>query len=229
MLTAQALLLAAVALAEAPAQQPAPRALATRERPDRTPTAWACTVDTLISGKDCLFEAGHEQVADAPAQREQNVKFARNLAKAACGKALKPEAGEASDATLLEVCERDFALAADSCGVDGRAVLVDGQGRFSPQALGCYRSLSDVLQRLSLMGSLASSCCRCMLRSGCKTTPAQCYRNVSRATPTPAENTCMSDACGFECSAAPERSRGAPVEAALPSGKTKRRLPANAL
>src|SRR3954469_22078602 len=158
MFTAATFLLAAQVLAQAP-QAAAPPPLNASPKPDRTPTAWACTVDTLMTGKDCLFEASSDEVTDHAAQRAQNVKFARELAKAACAKAAKaakPAPGNTPDKALLDLCEKDFNTAADSCTLDGNAVLVDGQGRFSATAQGCYRGLADVLQKAALMSSLAS-------------------------------------------------------------------------
>src|SRR5512147_2987174 len=102
MLVAATFLLAAQVLAQAP-QAAAPPPLNAAPRPDRSPTAWACTVDTLMSGKDCLFEASSDEVTDHAAQRAQNVKFARELAKAACGKAAKPAPGSTPDKALLDL------------------------------------------------------------------------------------------------------------------------------
>src|SRR5262249_17102316 len=175
-------LLAAQVLVQAPQAAAPPLPLNAPPKPDRSPTAWACTVDTLMSGKDCLFEASSDDVTDHAAQRAQNVKFARELAKAACAKAAKPAPGGSQDKALLDLCEKDFNGAADSCTLDGKAVLVDGQGRFSSTAQGCYRALSDVLQKAALMSSLASGCCRCMASRGCKVNAAACYANVSRGT-----------------------------------------------
>jgi hypothetical protein len=224
---AATLLLAAQVLAQAP-QAAAPPPLNATPKPDRTPTAWACTVDTLMSGKDCLFEASSDEVTDHASQRAQNVKFARELAKAACAKAAKPAPGGSPDKTLLDLCEKDFNGAADSCALDGKAVLVDAQGRFSGGAQSCYRALSDVLQKAALMSSLASGCCRCMASRGCKVNAAACYANVSRGTPGAAERACMTNACSDECGEAPAAG-GKPVEASVPTKKVERRLPAHAL
>lgn len=224
---AATLLLASHVLAQAP-QAAAPPPLNATVKPDRTPTAWACTVDTLMSGKDCLFEASSETVSDHAAQRTQNVRFARQLAQAACGKAARPGPGSTPDRTLLDLCEKDFNAAAETCALDGKAVLVDGQGRFSSGAQLCYRALADVLQRAALMSSLASGCCRCMASHGCKVSPASCYANVSRGTPGAAERACMANTCSDECGEAPI-SGGKPVEASVPAKKVDRRLPAHAL
>jgi len=226
MLAATTFLLAVQVLAQAP--QAAAPPLNAPPKPDRSPTAWACTVDTLMNGKDCLFEASSDEVTDHAAQRTQNVKFARELSKAACAKAAKPAPGGTSDKALLDLCEKDFTAAADSCTLDGKAVLVDGQGRFSATAQICYRALADVLQKTSLMSSLASGCCRCMASRGCKVNAAACYANVSRGTPGAAERACMANACSDECGEAPAAG-GKPVEAAVPTKKIERRLPAHAL
>jgi len=230
-----ALLLATQVLAQAPPAQgaaeappPPPPPLNAPPRPDRTPTAWACTVDTLLSGKDCLFEALVEPVSDHAAQREQNVRFARQLAQAACAKAARPAPGNNPDRTLLGLCEKEFTAAADSCALGGKVVLVDAEGRFSPGAQACYRALSDVLQRSALMSSLASGCCRCMASRGCRVNAASCYANVSRGTPGPAERACMAGACASECGEVPAAA-GKPVEASIPTEKVKRRYPAHAL
>lgn len=208
----------------------AARPLNATVQPDRTPTAWACTVDTLISGKDCLFEASAEPVADRMAQKTENVRFAQKLAQTACARAVKPASGQQVDKPLGDLCQREFTAAAESCGVDGQSVLVDGQGRFAPSAIGCYRALADVLQRASLMGSVASGCCRCMISRGCaKVNAPACYQNVSRGTATAAEKACMADTCADECGDAPQAPRGAPVEASMPARKVNRRFPANAL
>ena len=229
MLAAAAFLLAAQVLAQAP--PPSPQPLNAPPRPDRSPTAWACTVDTLMSGKDCLFEAAAEPVSDHAAQRTQNVRFARQLAQAACARAARPAPGTTPDKALLDLCEKEFSTAADTCTLDGKAVLVDGQGRFSSGAQSCYRALSDVLQRAALMSSLASGCCRCMASRGCKVSAASCYANMTKGTPGPAENACLSNTCKDECGDAPSSGRKA-IEASMPPVPTKkveRRLPARAL
>ncbi|HVE81248.1 MAG TPA: hypothetical protein VND93_00305 [Myxococcales bacterium] len=222
-------MLAAVLLAaQALAQNQTPPPLNAPPRPDRSPTAWACTVDTLISAKDCLFEATSEAVSDHAAQRAQNVKFARQLAQAACAKAARPAPGTTPDKALLDICEKEFTASAETCSLDGKSVLVDAQGRFSAGAQGCYRALADVLQRSALMGSLASGCCRCMQSRGCRVNTASCYANITRGTPGPAEKSCMTSACADECGEAPA-SRGKPVEASVPTKKVERSLPAHAL
>jgi hypothetical protein len=229
-----ALLLALPVLGQAPATESgaAARPLNAPVQPDRTPTAWACTVDTLLAGKDCLFEASAEPVSDRAAQQAENVRFAQKLAQTACARAARPVTGQQADKALGGLCEKEFTAAAESCGLEGQAVLVDGQGRFAPAAIGCYRALSDVLQRASMMGSVASACCRCMAARGCgKVNALACYQNVSRGAATPAEKACMADTCADECGDAPQAPRGGPVEASMPppARKVSRRFPANAL
>src|SRR5689334_24992060 len=108
MLAAATLLLASHVLAQAPQTAAPPPPLNATVKPDRSPTAWACTVDTLMSGKDCLFEASSDVVSDFAAQRAQNVRFARQLAQAACAKAARPGPSGNPDRTLLDLCEKDF-------------------------------------------------------------------------------------------------------------------------
>ncbi|HLL54614.1 MAG TPA: hypothetical protein VK447_13770 [Myxococcaceae bacterium] len=197
-------------------QVPLPGSLSAPPSVDHSPTAWSCNVTTLISGKDCVFEVEEapSDDTDTAAQEASNIRAARALAPIACGKVARAHGKE--DKKLSDLCQREFAAVAETCGLEGTVPLVDGKGRFAPQARGCYLQLSDVLQRTTFSALSSSQCCQCLAAS-CKAPPEKCYRNLARATPDRSELSCIQGACAEACANAPV-SGVEPSQGATPTG-----------
>lgn len=177
-----------------------PEALGAPPQADESPTAWACTVDTLRAGRECVFEAEVSSSTDVQAQTASNVRSLKDIGHTLCMQAAKPPSGVAADKNLVAQCERKFADAAeDSCGLDGKAPVIDAKGRFAPAARACYRQLSQVLQDTAMMATVASACCQCAEKRGCPGTGERCHENVSRQEVAPAALACLANQCGEAC------------------------------
>jgi hypothetical protein len=180
-------------------------------------------VDTLISGKDCVFESEDGSAStDVAAQEAQNIRFARELATAACGRVARSNGRV--DKQLSQLCQREFSAAADSCGLEGASPLIDGKGRFAPAARACYLTLADVLHRITFTAMSSSQCCQC-LASSCKAPADKCYRDLARATPDRSALACIQGACAEACAnalvsgAEPPPAQGAALPPIPPSSK----------
>jgi hypothetical protein len=167
-------------------------------------SGWACTPDTLLSGKDCAFESESKVQTGPEAARQSadNARSAGAFGPKACAAAATVATEARPDKDLLAVCERDFAEAAAHCDV-GPEPLLDGKGRFAASARGCYQGLSRVLQRVALMASVTVKCCRCLAKTGCARSAEQCNRDLSRdlegGAPSAAAGACMHAKCPDAC------------------------------
>jgi hypothetical protein len=177
-----------------------PEALAAPPVADDSPTAWACTIDTLRAGKECVFEADLSSSAPSGSQDTANRRLLQDVAKAMCSEAVSTIREGRPDATLTALCERRYTTAVDQCGLDGTAPVVDAKGRFAPGARACYRALSSVLQDVQFMATVASPCCECAARAGCPGTGDRCYSDVSQQLASPATLACLNDRCSDACS-----------------------------
>ncbi|NOK32164.1 hypothetical protein D7W79_20765 [Corallococcus exercitus] len=194
------LLLGAAPSGPAPSSLP-PEALGAPPLVDASPTAWACTIDTLRAGKECVFEAELPPPGAANADVESaNVKLLKDASRALCSEAVSNARDGTPDPKLVAVCERKYADVVGRCGIDGNSPVVDAKGRFAPVARACYRALSTVLQDVQLMASVASTCCECAARSQCPGTGDSCYAAVSRQQAGPTTLACMDDRCHDACS-----------------------------
>lgn len=192
-----------------------PDALAAPPVVDESPTAWACTVDTLREGRECVFEA---EPSTAPASAEQgtaNVNTLKQAGPALCAEAAKPPSGGATDRALVVLCERMLTPAAEACHLDGAAPVVDKQGRFAPGARACYRGLSRVLQEVNLMAAVGSKCCPCAAKQGCAAVEGdRCYVGLAKQQTSPATLACMAERCSEACTlVVPSSSGAAPARA----------------
>jgi len=212
------LLLVLSVAAQSP-KAPAPGSLGAPPVADASPTAWSCTVETLSSGKDCIFESEASKSTDLAAQSEKNVRFLRELSPQACARAAR-SSGKV-DKVLVELCQREFSAVAETCGLSGEWPLLDAKGRFAPSARACYVALSEVLQKVSFAASTTSQCCQC-LAAGCKTSPDRCYRDLAKGTPDKAMRACLADTCAQECSAVGvEDESSRPLPASFPSNSPR--------
>lgn len=177
-----------------------PEALGAPPQANAAPTAWACSVETLKSGRECVFESEVTDSTDVHAQAASNVRALRDIGHALCLQAARPPSGAAADKNLVEQCERKYTEASeDACGLEGKAPIIDTKGRFAPAARTCYRKLSEVLQEITTMATVASACCRCAEQRGCPGAGASCHENVSHQELGPTALACLSNQCGGAC------------------------------
>jgi hypothetical protein len=178
-----------------------PDALAAPPIADDSPTAWACTIDTLRAGKECVFEADLSAGSPNDGQDTANRKLLQDVARALCSEAVGTIREGRPDATLTALCERRYSAAVDQCGLDGTASVIDAKGRFAPGARACYRALSSVLQEVQMMATVASPCCECAARAGCPGSSGdRCYSDVTQQLAAPAMLACLNDRCSDVCS-----------------------------
>jgi len=186
---------------DAPGGALPPEALGAPPRANELPTAWACTVETLQSGRECVFEA---EVTASTAVKEQaagNVRTLKDIAHTLCLHAARPSSGLAADKNLVGQCERKYTEAAeDTCGLGGKVPVIDAKGRFAPAARACYRKLSAVLQDVTMMAAVASACCQCAEKQGCPGAGDSCHENVSHQELGANALACLSHQCGAACS-----------------------------
>ncbi|XXF81325.1 hypothetical protein P2318_16660 [Myxococcaceae bacterium GXIMD 01537] len=177
---------------------------------DESPTAYACTVDTLREGKECIFETEPSTGAPSADQAAANVRALKEAAPALCAEAASPPTGGAPDRALVSLCERQFTPAAEACGLEGEVAVVDNKGRFAPKARSCYRGLARVLQDVGMMSAMGSGCCQCAAQKGCAGAAGdRCYTDVARQQSSPATLACMSERCAEACTMVVPASPGA--------------------
>jgi hypothetical protein len=178
-------------------------ALGAPPKVDESPTAWACTVDTLRAGRECVFEAeiSASGSTDVKAQAANNIRTLKDVGHALCTQAARPPSGVAADKNLVAQCERKFADAADdACGLDGAVPVIDAKGRFAPAARTCYRQLSSVLQDTAMMATVASACCQCAQKRGCPSAGERCHESVAQQEVAGPALACLVNQCGAACS-----------------------------
>jgi hypothetical protein len=189
--------LACAALAGAArAEEPDPR-LFERAEPDGSPTANACSIETLLADRPCTFESLAAKAAKPGAQARENAKRAALMADEACGRAARPRDLPRADPGILAACKRDFLAAAEVCGGDGEYELLDAENRFSRSAKPCYRQMVGVLSQARVMAASTGGCCRCLAKTTCARPAEQCNRDLARGAAAITEkclNVCA-DAC----------------------------------
>ncbi|GHG96256.1 hypothetical protein JJE73_13375 [Comamonas sp. JC664] len=188
-----------------------PEALAAPPVADESPTAWACTVDTLRAGKECVFEADLSAGSPSDAQDTSNKSMLQDVGRALCSEAVGNIREGRPDATLVSLCERRYVTAVDQCGLEGTSFVVDAKGRFAPGARSCYRALANVLQEVQFMATVASPCCECAARANCPGTADRCYAEVSQQATAPQTQACLSDRCADACAVVLPRSGPQPA------------------
>jgi hypothetical protein len=174
---------------------------------DESPTAWSCTVDTLRSGKECVFEAELTHTGPNREQAASNARLVQSMGPALCAEAARPREGEGKpDKALVALCEKKYASATERCELDGTMSVVDSKGRFAPAARACYRALSGALQETQMMATVAAPCCQCAAQRGCGGAGEQCYSNLVRQEAGASTLACMKDRCSEACSLVPPSS-----------------------
>lgn len=190
------LALAALALPAA-AQQPDPRLYAPPSA-DQSPTTFACTVETLAAGKDCVFEGQALPAADATRQAQENGKAAAALGNQLCARAARQASEPRADPAVLAACQRSFVERAAGCAADGSAPLLDAEGRFGAGARACYAAMSGVLARARFMAAATGACCRCLVAAGCSRSGEQCNRSLAAGE---SGGACLARKCPEACGA----------------------------
>jgi hypothetical protein len=170
--------------------------------PDVSPSAFACSVQTLRDDKECSFEGVAPAPPDARQQEKENRRLALQLAQASCEKALKEARGAGADSRLAAFCKQDMAFAVEVCGIDGSFPIVDEGGRFTAAAKPCYHALAGAAHHTSYLATLASGCCQCMAKAGCGGGDAECHLRLSEGAVPAAQKSCMESKCRQACSAA---------------------------
>jgi hypothetical protein len=184
--------------AAATAAEPDPRLYAPPSA-DRSATGYACTVDTLLGGGDCIFEGQAPPALDAGKQAEENGRIAAALGNKACARAAKLASEPRADPGVLAACHREFAQKAAGCAADGSAPLLDSEGRFGTGARACYAAMADVLAKARLMAAATGACCRCLVSGGCARHGEECNRGLASGALGP--TSCMATKCGDVCRA----------------------------
>jgi len=158
-------------------------------RTDDSPTAFACTAQTLAAGSECVFEGKPAKSSSAA----DNSARLRGMATTTCDAALK--GALAADAQVLrEGCMARFQAAASRCAAEG--ALLDPDGRFTSSGQGCYRALSEARNQAEGLANAAPSCCACLSRNHCTGAAASCVASAARGT---LAANCQSDACDASC------------------------------
>lgn len=220
--------LLAILLGQAPQEGAKPAlpkgALAAPPVVNEAPTAWACTVDTLREGRECIFESEPSSATPGAEQSSANVRTLKDAAPALCAEAARPPSGGNTDKVLVDMCSRMLTPATEACGLEGAVPVVDSKGRFAPQARSCYRGIARVLQDVNLMAAVGSSCCQCAAQRGCAGAGGdRCYADLSRQQSSPATLACMAERCSEACTLVVPSSPGAaPARAQEGGGRPAR-------
>lgn len=203
--TMRTLLLSAlmlVASSASAAEKAPPAAPAKQLAPAEEPTAYACSAQTLLTGKPCAFEGEERaQSASAGEQKKLNRQVLTTVAEKGCRDVAKAGPFRKMDVEALARCKRQFGTAAENvCELEDGGALVDNQGRFVPGARECYEALGQVLSAVRTDSELAAACCDCLSQS-CKTPEPQCRNALVREASLAPAKSCARQACPSSCAA----------------------------
>jgi|CXWL01.1.fsa_nt_gi hypothetical protein len=133
----------------------APQAISKTQHLRTSPSEFACSIDTMIKGQACVFDAEGPTRAvpvDAAAQGRENQKAAGQVVRQACQQhAQKTPLSQGANARpqVQLACEKSMARYAVDCSLDGVEALLDAKGRFSTKAQQCYFDMATALQKLT--------------------------------------------------------------------------------
>lgn len=117
---------------------------------DDSPSVHSCSLETLRSSVQCLFDgrpAAAVSEADRTRQARDNVSLALSLGEGLCReRASKLSGGEAEQAEHLRSCVVRTREASKSCALEGLEALLDASGSFSPKGKRCYHELAASIQ-----------------------------------------------------------------------------------
>jgi hypothetical protein len=194
-----ALLVAGAARAEAPRPPPAadPRLYAPPSVREEA-TGFACSVETLVSGADCVLESDAPASTDTVAQARDNEALAASLSGWACAFAARAPGDPAADRGVLAQCEKAFKEQALGCGAEGARALLDGRGLFAPEARRCYAALGEVLASTRTMAATTAPCCRCLAAARCLDGD-RCHRDLLGGAVPSRASACLQASCATAC------------------------------
>ncbi|MCM2333952.1 MAG: hypothetical protein NDI82_08375 [Anaeromyxobacteraceae bacterium] len=159
---------------------------------------FACSVDTLVSGADCILESDAPAASNLVAQAKDNVALAASLSAWACNTAARAPGEPAADREVMAQCERAFKEKAQACSADGVRALLDVRRRFAPEARACYAGLGAALAATRTMAAVAVPCCRCLTAARCFPV-AHCASDLL-VWPLPAKAAaCLRESCASAC------------------------------
>ena len=127
-----------------------PTPLSQPTEPDRSPSAQACTADTLRLSTECFFDANPTQNDSDAARKKQaqvNLDLAARLVSNACQRRAMPAGLDAKEKSArVNACTNRAAKMLENCSLDGVDALLDADGRFAKSAKRCYGDLASALQ-----------------------------------------------------------------------------------
>lgn len=147
---------------------------------DASPTAFSCSVDTLLADRPCYFESLAARSARPREQGRENVRRAAALAADACDRAARPPGLPRPEAAVLDACKKEMAQAVEMCAEEGEYALLDAEDRFSAAAKPCYRAMVLALSKVRLMAATTARCCRCLAQTPCGKGEGQCNKRLAR-------------------------------------------------
>lgn len=161
-------------------------------------SGFACSVDTLVSGAECILESDAPAASNLIAQAKDNVALAASLSAWACNTAARAPGEPAADREVMVQCERAFKEKAQACSADGVRALLDARRRFAPEARTCYAGLGAALAATRTMAAVAVPCCRCLTAARCLPV-AHCASDLL-VWPLPARTaSCLRQSCAAAC------------------------------
>lgn len=173
------------------------------EPTDDSPTPFACSAETLLSGAQCTLEFVPAKATDTAAMAEKNIRLVSALGLRLCPKVSRLRDEEKADSDLQKYCAARFeTAAAANCTLEGGGVVLDGAGNFAVGSFACYSALAQVLSRTRTMAALTFRCCRCAAKA-CKLTQTQCNDRMVRGAASDATAECARTQCADECETTP--------------------------
>jgi hypothetical protein len=161
-------------------------------------TDFACNVETLVTGAECVLESNAAAAPDRARQARANTRMVSALAERVCPRAARRRPGAPPDPDVVALCKRAFAEEAPRCDAGGVRPLVDAQGRFAPEGRRCYATLVQAVSRSRTATASSARCCRCLAEAGCVRSFQTCAEDPLAETS--GAGACLSDACAAACS-----------------------------
>ena len=122
---------------------------------DERPSVIACSVDTLRTSVQCLFDARPLAAADSPAARTRQASDNKAAAQLLGDKLCRARV-ETLDLTdqerlaRLQGCLSRVKAALPVCTLEGKEALLDADSQFGAQGQACYVALAEAAQRVSV-------------------------------------------------------------------------------
>jgi hypothetical protein len=184
---------------------------------DDSPTGFACTVDTLLSGRKCSLEFAPSESADSRQQADQNVAQAQAAGSRLCERVTHIRDESSSDPDLRQYCQKAYEIAASAqCSLGGAHALLDAAGRFATDSGPCYRAMAAVLSHVRTAAALSARCCRCAA-AACSMAYGQCNESILRSSLKEEFVACARSRCEAQCETSPGISKATsrPEESSL--------------